>query len=173
VSHKRASFAGVLGAATLHFLLVSGCALETRTGDGIVGDPYDVTVAPSVVYATAGQPDSGINTSEVAGCMGPALTTFQQKVVPHFLTRCFECHDGTKSKALLAINMSTLKTDVRYACLMALYLGANLPDKQQAPLITSADPARTDKEHDFKYEDLAEFNTYRTDVLSWLALEKP
>jgi hypothetical protein len=168
VPHKSSA----LSAATLHFLLVSGCALETRPGDGIAGDQFEVTIAPTVVYQVA-QTDSGVKLDEVTGCKGPALAMFQQKVVPHFVKSCFECHDGTKSKAKLAVDMSKIKTDVVDACIWALYLGSKDPVREQAPIITSADPARPDKDHEFKYKDPAEFSAYRADVLSWLVLEKP
>ena len=40
-------------------------------------------------------------------------------------------------------------------------------------LLIFVDPARPDKDHEFKYEDVAEFNAYKADLLTWLNAERP
>lgn len=159
------------GAALLNFLLASGCALEARPGDGIVSDGLGVTLSPTLAY-DAGEVDTGLgDLSALPKCKNTPL--FMEKVAPHFLKRCFECHDGTSGKALIALPMGYLKTNPETSCIIALLMGASEPpDKLQAPIITSVDPGRPDKDHEFKYEDLNEFSAYKNDVLTWLNAER-
>jgi hypothetical protein len=158
------------GAATLHFFVLGGCSLEQREGDGLVSDGLEVTVAPTTVYETGGPARDA-----AADILCTALPLFQQKVVPHFAKSCaLDCHDGTKRKAQGALDMTYLKTDVAFMCNYTINVGVDPKlEKLQAPILTSADPARTDKIHDFKYKTAAEFAAYRDDVMVWLNAERP
>jgi hypothetical protein len=161
--------AALLGAAVLHFCVLGGCAMETRPGDGLVDDGLEVTVAPTTVWVDR---DAGLDAGKGEACK--ALPVFEQKVMPHFLNACApKCHDGTKSKAATALPMLDVKSAPADYCGLTLgkVVGKDLPDKLQAQVLTSVDPARPDKVHDFKYKP-EEFGPYRDDVLMWINAEQ-
>jgi hypothetical protein len=159
-----------LGAAALHFFVLGGCSLEQREGDGLVSDGLEVSIAPTTVYETGGP---ARDAAAYVKCK--ALPLFQEKVAPHFAKSCaLDCHDGTKRKALGALDMTYLKTDVAFMCDYTINVGVSpMLERLQAPILTSADPARPDKVHDFKYKTAAEFTAYRDDVMIWLNAETP
>lgn len=165
---------GLLGCVpivgALHFLALSGCALEERPGDGLVTDGNQVVVAPMLPYDRPRPPVS----LDWPPCK--ALDVFAQKVVPHLVKRCVECHDGTNGNAIIKLATFGLEgaaPDPTTACQSSLAQGAKEADKNQVGLLVFVDPARADKDHEFKYEDLAEFNAYKADVMTWLNAERP
>ena len=159
-----------VGAAVLHFFVLGGCAMEPRPGDGLVSDGLEVTIAPTTIHEP---PSAELDAAAYVKCK--ALPLFQEKVVPHFAKSCaLDCHDGTKRKALGALDMTYIKKDVAFMCDYTINVGVSpMLDKLQAPILTSADPDRPDKIHDFKYKTAAEFAAYRDDVMIWLNAERP
>ena len=160
--------ATILGA--LNFLLAGGCALEERPGDGLVTDGNQVVVSPMVPYDRP-PPMVDMNWPPCK-----AQEVFAQKVAPHFVKRCVECHDGTNGNAIIkmaSVGLTGPSPDATISCQSALFQGASEADKNQAGLLVFVDPARPDKDHEFKYEDVAEFNAYKADILTWLNAEKP
>lgn len=169
-TRNRPRLGALSGAAALHFFVLGGCELDERPGDGLVSDGLEVTVSPTTKYETGG---SERDASMDVPCK--ALPIFQEKVLPHLKKSCaLDCHDGTKQKAAFALNMGFFQTDLMLSCNWMLNVGAPMDlDKLQAPLLTSSDPGRHDKVHDFKYKTAAEFIVYRDDVMAWLNAERP
>ena len=144
-----------------------GCALEPREGDGLVSDGREIQITPSVVV-DAGRAAPGMS-EKAKPCKNVAL--YRQHVEPVFITHCLECHDGEKPKATIALYLVDIKVDPELTCSAILTYGATKPEKLQAEILTSSDPSRTDVVHDFKFETMAEFNSFRDAVMKWLSTE--
>lgn len=177
-----------LGASAwlLGLLSLGACALGDREGDGFVTDGREVVVNPSVA------PDSGAPTlggGAATGAPGAgsdpntSLCTqfplYQQYVAPLLVKKyaaspepiaCVDCHDGTKTKAALA--MLIIRDDAQTTCSIALTLGATKPDLNESEIILASDPSRPDVEHDFKFQTVEEHNVFRDSVLMWLKAER-
>jgi hypothetical protein len=105
-----------------------------------------------------------------------AQDVFAQKVVPHYVKRCVECHDGTNGNAIIKLatfGLTGAAPDPSISCRSSLAQGAVDPNNNQVALLIFVDPARPDKDHEFKYEGPAEFNAYKADLLTWLNAERP
>jgi hypothetical protein len=163
----------ICGASTLLLLSfgLGACEFTVRSGDGLVSDELRSshqfgTLAPSAdgMFGDAGM--------KLLSCNNPAL--FIQQVLPRFVERCVECHDGTKLKASFAFYLgdvtSTEPVEQKRACDLTLTTGA-VADRLQSPILIEVDPARPDVEHEFKYENAASFSAYREAVMAWLMTE--
>lgn len=170
--YEPARWLSLFGAATLHFSLLGGCALDERPGDGVISDGLEVTVAPTLVY-DAGGPEID---ADVSMGLCKAQPVFEAKVIPQLAKNCaLDCHDGTKKKATNDFPLLFLKTNPSIACTLSIYMGLTqtLTKKLEAPILTSADPGRPDHVHDFKFKTAAEYNAYRDDLMVWINAELP
>jgi hypothetical protein len=114
----------------------------------------------------------GAAVDDLAACKSPGL--FAQHVLPHFIQRCVECHDGTKLKASFALYLadatSTEATSQESVCDLTLTSGVSLQDRSQSTILVEVDPAHPELEHEFKY-DAVGFAVYRDSVMMWLIAE--
>jgi hypothetical protein len=173
---KAALLLAVLSTASM------GCALEPQAGDGLVADGWEVRIDP-VTRPDAGRPDAGVGASS-QDCKQLAL--FEQSVMPLLVKKyealpvpntppaepqgCVNCHDGTKPKAFVALAMDA--KDAPFTCLTAITLGTKMEDDTVPQILTSSDPARPDKVHDFKFKNLDDHTRFRDAVVAWLNAEK-
>jgi hypothetical protein len=149
---------------------LGACALNTRPGDGLVSDE----LSQSHQFGTVAPPGEGMFETDVplVPCKNSAL--FVQQVLPRFVERCVECHDGTKLKATIGFYLkdatSTDPTKQKNVCDLTLTMGVDA-DRLKSTILSEVDPTRPDLEHEFKFEDVASFAVYREAVMAWLMAE--
>lgn len=150
---------------------LGACTLSAHPGDGLMNEePSQGHQFGSVISSGGGV--SGAVPDQLIECKSPEL--FVQQVLPHFIQRCVECHDGTKLKASFALFLrdatSADRASQKAVCDLTLTSGVSLQDRTQSTILTEVDPARPELEHEFKY-DAAGFAAYRDAVLVWLNAE--
>jgi hypothetical protein len=158
-------------ASSLLSVGVGACALSDRPDDGLVNEePSSGHQFGSV--ASSSEPVPGLVPGQLMACKNPGL--FAQHVLPHFIQRCVECHDGTKLKASFALYLADAASpdvaDQKSDCDLTLTSAVSLQERMQSTVLVEVDPARPDLEHDFKY-DPAGFALYREAVMMWLIAE--
>lgn len=158
------------GALVLCCVAHTSCSLQPRGGDGLVTDS-DID---SYEFGEADAPSvDGSAEASLRSCINVA--TFEEQVTPYFVEHCVECHDGTKLKAALGLDMFEARSSEpdaqQYTCDITLTLGLNGDDLLESTIFTEVDPDRTEVEHEFKFPDAESFEEYRDAVLIWAETE--
>jgi hypothetical protein len=152
-------------------VLSAGCALQVHEGDGLASDGREVTILPAVT-------DAGPPKSMFVQCkqfelfkqvVMPVLTAeFQgkpqglpeEKLTPQ---SCVSCHND-KLKAIAALLMDP--TQPAIAC--QIMAGRQV---QKGDIIASSDPDMPLKEHEFKFQNPADYTRFRDAVQMWITAE--
>lgn len=159
----------------------ASCALQAHEGDGLAPGSPEVVISPAV------REDAGRQIGDAGMMMRDCkqLPLFMQTVMPLLLKKCepvpvvgmpsdpqgcIDCHDGTKPKAFVAVPMDAM--DPTFTCQMAFLFGTMTKDGDTvAQILTSSDPARSDKVHDFKFKNLDDQVRFKTATEAWLNAE--
>jgi hypothetical protein len=103
------------------------------------------------------------------------VAVFTDKVTPLLIDRCVRCHDGTKSKATKASDLTTardLSVPAQQRACDEILRGA--PDtSEKSPVFAEVNPSDPTTVHDFKYPSSMAYMAYRAAVLAWLETEPP
>lgn len=147
------------------------CTLEAHPEDGLVSNELSGDYQFGSMTSSSGGVQGAVP-DDLMECKNPGL--FAQHVLPHFIQRCVECHDGTKLKASFALYLadatSARAADQKTVCDLTLTSGVSLQDRTQSTILVEVDPAHPELEHEFKY-DAASFAAYRDAVMMWLIAE--
>lgn len=165
-----------------------GCALQAQEGDGLVPDGWEVRIDP-VAKPDAGRADAAAST----GVTGVAedckqLALFQQSVMPLLVKKydsapvpdvppppgpqsCVDCHSANqKPKAFAKLAMD--EQDPVLTCYVVIAVGTKMENDTLPDILTSSDPNRPNKVHDFKFKNLDDYTRFHDAVVAWLSAEK-
>ena len=149
--------------------------------EAAASQPSDMTGDDAGVTATLEDGGPAASGAAAAVDAGPpprscrSLAIFTEKVTPALLDRCVRCHDGTKSKATKASDLTTARDSSGPAQQRAcdeMLKGA--PDtSERSPIFAEVNPSDSTTVHDFKYPSSMAYMAYRAAVLAWLETEPP
>jgi hypothetical protein len=130
--------------------------------------------------ASASQGTAPTMTQAVTPEAGPPARTchnvagFTQHAIPPIIERCVRCHDGTKSKATKALDLTSARdmspAGQQAACDQALI--SALDTSEQSPIFAEVNPSDPKTVHDFKYPSATLYMAYREAILAWLQGEQ-